>query len=775
MIQGYTLSAWPLLKLENLLEERTVRATRLFLCLFASFAVLVIAGLVGALSQSESPSSGSESAPGSTSAPPRAPVRAVTDHYFGAKVADPYRYMENLNDPEVQSWMKVQNDSTRAALAAISGREQLLTRIRELDQSVPQVRAGRLPGDLYLLLKMLPGENTRKLYLRRGLNGQDRLLVDPEKITLAPADQGKGTNVITGLAVSNNGGLIALGIEPGGDELHGELQVIDVGTGRETGDVIPQVGAEAWMPYWLPDDHSFVYGRLQALPPGAPAAEVRQKFRAYLHILGTDPGKDQPVFGYGVVPSIKVDPSLIASVRTQPDSRWAQGILNGSTTPNSAYYIESVTELGKTNTAWRKVADFSDGVTDIALHNDDLYLLTYKNAPRYQVLRTDARRPDLASAEVVVAPGQAVVTGMNPAQDALYVQLLDGGISRVMRVPYGPHPQVQPVALPFAGSAFIDTDPRLPGALLYLASWTNAFKIYEYDPRTKQATDTQLQPTGPFDEPANIESIEVKVSSYDGTLIPLSVSYPKNIKLDGSNPTLLEGYGAYGISDPPYYEPMRLAWHEKGGVYAVCHVRGGGEYGEEWHLAGKGSTKPNTWRDFIACAQYLIDKNYSSPTRLAGEGVSAGGILIGRTITSQPELFAAAIDKVGMSDTLRSEQTQNGETNIPEFGSVNTEAGFKALYEMSAYDHVQEGTAYPAVLLETGMNDPRVDPWHMAKMTARLQAATASGKPVLLRVDYAGGHGAMGATREQADEQLADEWSFLLWQFGVPEFQPKTQ
>jgi len=746
-------------------------ANRLRLCVFSTFAVLVIIGCGHAWAQSAS----LQSTSGTTSAPPRAPVKPVTDDYFGAKAADPYRYMEDLNDPEVQSWVKAQNDYTRAALAAISGREQLLARIRELDQSVAQVQAGRLPGDLYLLLKILPGENTRKLYLRRGPNGQDRLLVDPEKITLAPVDQGKGTNVITNLAVSNNGRYIALGVEPGGDELHGEIHVVDAGTGRETGDVIPQVGAEAWMPYWLPGDRSFVYGRLQALPPGAPAAEVRQKFRAYLHVLGTDPEKDQPVFGYGVVPSIDVDPSLIASVRTQPDSPWAVGILNGSTTPNSAYYIESVTELGKTNTAWRKVADFSDGVTDVALHNDDLYLLTYKNAPRYQVLRTDARRPDVASAEVVVAPGQAVVTGINPAQDALYVQLLDGGISHVLRVPYGPRPQVQPVALPFAGSAFVGTDPRLPGALLYLTSWTKAFKIYAYDPQTKQVTDTKLQPAGPFDDPTNIESIEVRVSSYDGTLIPLSISYPKNIKLDGSNPTLLEGYGAYGISFTPYYAPTRLAWHEKGGVYAVCHVRGGGEYGEEWHLAGKGATKPNTWRDFIACAQYLIDKKYASATRLAGEGVSAGGILIGRTITSRPELFAAAIDKVGMSDTLRSEQTQNGETNIPEFGSVKTQAGFKELYEMSAYDHLKDGTAYPAVLLETGMNDPRVDPWQMAKMTARLQAATASSKPVLLRVDYVGGHGAMGATREQADEQLADEWSFLLWQFGVPQFQPESR
>jgi len=741
-------------------------AKRLRVYAFASLAILLTARSTVLRSQSVNSSS-------TPASPPVAPVKPVTDDYFGAKVVDPYRYMENLDDPEVQGWIKAQNDHTRAVLASIPGREQLLARIRELDQSVPQVQAVRLPGGLYFCLKLLAGEDVAKLYLRKGLNGEERLLADPEKITLVPSDQGKGKNVISGGAVSNDGKYIALGVVPGGDELHGEVHVIDTSSGREAGDVIPQVGAEAWQPYWLPGNRSFVYGRLQKLPHDAPAAEVRQKFRAYLHVLGTDPDKDSPVFGYGVVPSIDVDPSLIASVQIQPDSHYALGLLNGSVTPNSAYYIAPVDSIGKSDPAWRKVADFADGVTNIAIHDDDLYLLTYKNAQRYKIIRTDARKPDLASAETVVPACQAVIQGMSAAQDALYVRLLDGGLGRVLRVPYGPNPRVEEVALPVKGTVFLGTDPRLPGALLYLTSWTQAFKIYAYDPETKQAMDTKLQPLGPYDNPTNIESAEVQVRSYDGTLVPLSIMYPKGLKLDGTNPTLLEGYGSYGWPFPPYFESTRLAWHEKGGVYAVCHVRGGGEYGEEWHLAGKGPTKPNTWRDFTACAQYLIEKKYTSTARLAGEGVSAGGILIGRAITSQPDLFTAAIDKVGMSDTLRTELTQNGETNIPEFGSVKTEEGFKALNAMSAYHHVKDGTAYPAVLLETGMNDPRVDPWEMAKMTARLQAATASGKPVLLRVDHAGGHGAMGATRAQADEQLADEWSFLLWQFGVPESRPK--
>jgi len=705
--------------------------------------------------------------------PPVAPVRPVTTDYYSTNVVDPYRYMENLKDPEVQAWMMAQGDYTRAVLARISGRGKLLERIRELDQSATRVAAEELPGGLYLVGKVLPGDNTMKLYLRRGLHGKDELLVDPGKITLTPADQGKGKNIIEGVALSNDLRHVAVGIEPGGDELAGELHVMDIATRRETGDVITHVGAEAWEPTWLPDNHSFVYGRLQKLPPGAPAAEVRQKFRSYLHVLGTDPAKDEAVLGYGVAPSVPVTPSEIASVRTQPGSRWALGVITGSVTPNGAFYIEPVADLGKTNSAWRKVAGFPDGVKDIVVHGDDLYVLTYKNAPRYKVILTDARKPGLATAETIVRPGQAVVTGISAARDALYVQLMDGGISRLLRVSYGPRPKVEKVALPFDGSILgMSTDPRLPGALLAMTSWTKARRIYAYDPQAKRLTDTKLQPAGPYDDPANITSVEVKVPSYDGTMVPLSIVYPKMMKLDGANPTLLKGYGGYGFTIPAYFDPTQLAWYDIGGVLAVCHVRGGGAYGEAWHLAGKKATKPNTWRDFIACAQYLIAKKYTSRARLAGMGVSAGGILIGRAITSRPDLFAAAIDKVGLSDTLRYEQTQNGETNIPELGSVKTEAGFKALYAMSAYAHVKQGMAYPAVLLETGMNDPRVDPWQMAKMSARLEAATSSDKPVLLRVDYAGGHGGLGATRQQDEEQHADEMSFLLWQFGVPGFQP---
>jgi prolyl oligopeptidase len=695
------------------------------------------------------------------------------DDYYGAKVVDPYRYMENLKDPEVEAWFKAQDSYTRATLARIPGRSQLLTRIRELDQSVAQLYASRMPDDVYIVFGRLPKEDVFKIYLRNGLKGSDRLLVDPEKVKLVAEDQEKGKNDFSSAAVSDNGKLMVVAIIPGGSEINTELHVFEMATGRETGDVIRHGAcAEGLFVSWLPDNRSFVYGRLQDLPVGAAPGQVRQNFRSYLHVLGTNPDKDAPIFGNGVVSSINVDPSLIASVDIPQGSKYAIGVLNGSVTPNSAYYIAPIDSIGMPNPPWRKIADFDDGVTSVKVHGDDLYLMTYKGASRYKIIRIDARKPDLASAETVVPASESVVAEMNPAKDALYVRLLDGGIGRLLRVPYGPAPKAESVALPFDGSVYLSADSRVPGALLFVATWTKAFKVYAYDPNTAKVTDTRIQPAGPFDDPPNLESVEVKVQSHDGTLVPLSIVHRKDIKLDGSNPTLLEGYGAYGSTINPFFSSTQLAWYELGGVFATCHVRGGGEYGEEWHLAGKGPTKPNTWLDFIACAQYLIDKKYTSPARLAGTGTSGGGVLIGRAITERPDLFSAAIINVGVLDTVRAENSPNGEPNIPEFGTVKTEEGFKALYTMSAYHQVKDQTPYPAVLLTTGSNDPRVAPWMPGKMTARLQAATSSGKPVLLRVDYGGGHGGGSGEAEQQQAD-ADRWSFLLWQFGQAGFQPK--
>jgi len=363
-----------------------------------------------------------------------------------------------------------------------------------------------------------------------------------------------------------------------------------------------------------------------------------------------------------------------------------------------------------------------------------------------------------------------VVRGLSAAADALYATVLDGGVSHVIRIPYGG--EAQQLKLPVDGDVEIfGSDPRTSGIIFALTSWTQASSIYEYDPQSNAVKPTDLQPLGPYDRPDDLTSLEVKVPSYDDTEVPLSIVFKNGMKLDGSNPTILYAYGAYGITMDADFGPSLLAWFERGGVYAVAHVRGGGEYGEEWHKAGYKLTKPNTWRDVIACGQYLIDQKYTSPAHLGVEGGSAGGITVGRTITERPEMFAAATPEVGVMNPLRAETYANGIPNIPEFGSTKTQEGFEDLFAMDSYQHVRDGVAYPAVMLTAGINDPRVTPWMPAKMAARLQAATSSGKPILLRVEYAGGHG-IGASRLQREEEMADVDSFFLWQFGVAGFQP---
>ena len=259
--------------------------------------------------------------------------------------------------------------------------------------------------------------------------------------------------------------------------------------------------------------------------------------------------------------------------------------------------------------------------------------------------------------------------------------------------------------------------------------------------------------------------------SHDGVMVPLSIIYPQNVVLDGSAPLLLNGYGAYGSIRHVGFSPLNLAWLERGGIIAVAHVRGGGEKGRNWHLDGQKLTKPNTWKDLIACSEYLITHKFTSTAKLSIQGGSAGGILIGRAITERPDLFAAAIINVGCTDLLRMETTENGPPNIQEFGTVTTPEGFHALRAMSPLHHVQDGTRYPSVLLTHGLNDRRVDAWMSGKMTARLQAATASANPVLLLLDPEAGHG-IGSKRSQIHDQLASRWAFALWRTGAPDFQP---
>ena len=695
---------------------------------------------------------------------PNTPIRAVIDDYFGTKVVDPYRWLENTSDPEVIAWMKAQNDYTRAVLARIPGRDELLARIKSLDNAGNVVSSLQVWGGHYFYYKTEPGSDNRKLFTRDTLSSPERLLVDTEKMTTA---DGKHYS-IDYFQPSLDGVYVAYGISLGGSE-ESVLHVLQSATGTVLPDSIDR--AEFASPSWLPDGKSFFYTRAQKLAADAPPTAKYQKLKVFRHTLGGDPDSEPLVFGFGANPTVNVDENDFTAVAFSPGAPdFVLGlVIHGVKREIDIYSVPFDANPGA-KTVWKKVADQTDDVTGFDVHAGEIYLLSHKNASRFKVLRTSLGAPDLAHAAVAVPAGEVVVIGISAASDALYVQDLDGGIGRLRRLPYSGG-NIQPIKLPFDGAIqSLVTNPRESGAWLELVSWTKSPLWYSLDAKTDKLTDTALVPPSPVDY-SQIESEEVKAKSADGTMVPLSIIHKRGLVLDGSHPTWLTGYGAYGINYDPYFDPTILVFLERGGIHAIAHVRGGGEYGEDWHLAGQKLTKQHTIDDFLAGGEYLIEHKYTSAAHLAGEGTSAGGITIGGAITQRPEMFGAALIRVGDSDSLRSETMASGPANIPEFGTVTEADGFKALFAMDAYQHVKADTPYPAVLLTTGVNDPRVAPWQAAKMTARLQASTSSGKPILLRVDYDAGHG-IGSTKSQRDIELADEVAFLFWQLGVTGYAP---
>ncbi|MEP7183623.1 MAG: prolyl oligopeptidase family serine peptidase [Betaproteobacteria bacterium] len=698
--------------------------------------------------------------------PPVAPVNDVTDTYFGVAVPDPYRYFEDLKNDGVASWMKAQAGHTRAILDRIPPRAAVLKEIAKYgDAASARVSNVQVVGDHVYYEKRLASQNIPKLYVRRGFAGKERLLVDAEATKGAAGEHYS----LSYYAPSPDNKYLAYGISASGSE-EAVLHVLDVATGKKVGDGIDR--AKFASPSWLPDGR-VLYERLPKLAPGAPETERYQNIRVYAHKLGTDADADPELLGPGFSPRIKVAPVENPYVFHVPGSRHVIALLINGTQREYRIYAAPLDALAGKDTPWVQIADTADEVTDFTVAGDDIYLMTHKDAPRFKVLRTSLATEGLAGATVAIPQGEAVITGLGAAKDALYVRQMNGGLSDLCRLGFGKDARPTKVTLPFTGDIdSLATDPRVAGVVFNASAWTRFGGYYAYDPATAAVRDTKLQPQGPYDNPAGLVATEVRVKSHDGTMVPLSIVHKKGLKLDGTNPTILWGYGAYGISQTPFYRPTYLPWFERGGIFAVAHVRGGGEYGEEWYKGGYKATKPNTWKDAIAAAEWLVANKYTASSKLAIMGGSAGGIFVGRSITERPDLFGAAIDAVPVSDVVRMEFSANGVGNIPEFGTVKEEAGFKGLYAMSAYHWVKDGTPYPAVLVTTGFNDSRVPAWQAGKMAARLQAATSSARPVLLRIDYDAGHG-IGSTKKQAYEERADIFSFLLWQFGVREFQPK--
>jgi prolyl oligopeptidase len=702
--------------------------------------------------------------PPAAAAPPVAPVQPVTDSYYGMVLTDPYRWMEAEPEPQFRQYLEQQNDFARATLARIGGRAALAKDIAAADGLTTDISGMVLDGDTLFYLKRGPSEDLAKLVTRQVKGGAETVLVDP-----AALGGGAHHAAIDQFAPSPDGTYVAYGVSEGGSE-KSVLHIMKVQGRTDLPETIDR--AQFASVSWLPDSSGFFYARLPRPAADAPAREHYSHLAVYQHQLGTKPETDVKQLDGDRLPFPFKAAQAFPQIVITPQSDYAMALVSDGVSPELAIYVAHLGELAERPTPWMKVAGQEDGVTAAALRGSLIFLLTHKDAPRFKVTVGDLADGAGFSTRTVMAEGAGVLTGMVAASDALYVSARHGMETRVERLDYNAS-KADEIRLPFSGTVAagadgLVADPRLPGALFSLESWISPVQWLRYDQDGHGVVDLGLVAKFPRDL-SGYKVVETESVSPDGTHVPLSIIARADVALDHARPTLLDGYGAYGIAYDPHFLAAYLPFLDRGGVFAVAHVRGGGEFGQAWHDGGKLATKKNSVTDYLAAAQKLIDMGYTDHAHLAGTGTSAGGMTIGGAMTSDPSMFAAALIRVGATNLVREEEQENGPSNIPEFGTVKDRAQFGYLLANDAYQHVKDGTPYPAVLLTGGFDDPRVSVWEPAKMAARLQAATSSGKPVLLRVEFDAGHG-IGSTRAQVDAEQADELSFLLWQMGAPGF-----
>jgi prolyl oligopeptidase len=663
----------------------------------------------------------------------------------GVEIVDPYLWLEDGESERVRRWTEEQNAWTRAHLDALPKREEIKRRLGELlsigNISSPVPRKGR-----YFYTRREGQQNQPILYVRDGLHGRDRVLIDPNG--LSP----DGTVALDWWYPSPDGKLLAYGLSRNGDE-RSTLYILDVDTGRNLTEAIPNTRAASVA--WLPDSSGFFYTRFPA-PGSVPKGEENYHRRVFLHKLGTDPTKDEEIYRR------EERPSEWPSVELSRDGRWLLISVGRGWAANDLY----IRDLRREDARLIPVAEGREAIFDGAVIGDKLYIRTTEGAPHGRILVVDAANPrrdawrevvpESAAATIesfAIIGGKIFVNRLERASSRLSVYTLDGKLEDELKLP----------TLGSIGGVTGEEDGT--EAFFGFSSFAFPPTVYRYDLRGKR-TNRWESVEAPGVDPRSVEVKQVFYPSKDGTRVSLFLVYRKDLRFDGDRPTLLYGYGGFNISLTPSFNRGLYLWLEHGGVYAVANLRGGGEYGEEWHRAGMLERKQNVFDDFIAAAEYLIRERVTNPKRLAIQGGSNGGLLVAAALTQRPDLFRAVVCQVPLTDMLRYHRFLIAKLWIPEYGSADDPQQFKYLYAYSPYHRVRKGERYPATLITTAESDTRVDPLHARKFAAALQAANASENPILLRVETKAGHGA-GKPLSKQLEEATDIWSFLFWQLGL--------
>jgi prolyl oligopeptidase len=546
-------------------------------------------------------------------------------------------------------------------------------------------------------------------------------------------------------------------VDRGGNEIT-KVTVIEVDSSAVLPDSLDSIWGE-FPVQWLSDASGFTYTQMapqDQLAAGDPMTNMRTR----IHYLGK-PVKDDPVLlGSGINAKAPMDPNEFPIIYAGLDSDYAVARADGAH-PEGRIWVAPKTEAIAPGTPWKGVAALADDVHDADAHGSVLYLFSVKDAPNGRILALDLSRApfSLENASVLVPESHdAVITGIACAHDALYVRRMRVGIDSFLRIPYG-STQPEVLSLPFEGAAYLmSAQPRENGLVFTLQGWTQPRVAFAYDPSSDSVVDLKLGANAPGDY-SNLVADETEAVSPDGTHVPLTIITRKNVQRDGGNLAILDGYGGYGISVQPYFDPESLEWVKAGHILAFAHVRGGGDKGDSWRLGGKPPRKENGVADFVACAERLTAMKLTTPTRTAAEGASAGGLLVGGAITRAPAAFGAASIHAGMLNPVRLLAGGNGANQIVEVGDPRTEAGLKAIAAMDPCMRIREGVRYPVLMLEVGLNDSRVPPWESGKFGARVLAALPQENSVWFRTSGDTGH--FSDSEDQAGEELADEFAFL--------------
>jgi prolyl oligopeptidase len=690
-------------------------------------------------------------------APPTA-VRPAIDTLQGVVVSDPYRWLEDAADPAVRAWSDAQNARARSYLDGLPVRSAIRGELESLTSTTsPAWYNLKRAGDtIFAMLSQPPRQQPMLVAMPSSADpAQAKIIVDPNAI------DAKGATAIDWFAPSNDGRYVAASLSQGGSE-DGILHVIEVASGKEVGAPIadvqyPTAGGSVT---WATDSTGFWYTRY---PMDGPAEDRHFYQRVYFHALGTQVSDDALVLG-PEIPNPRIAEILLDS---SFDSTHHTAIIENG---DSGDYRLFTMETGR----FIPIGGAGDRIIAAAYGPDRaLYIVSRKDGPHGEILKLAAGDLDIGHARVIVPEDDGTIAPVGEegnlpfliTSDRLYVKKLVGGPSRVDIYDLDGR-KLGVVPLPDVASVDELIQGEGDGVLFSVATYLRPTYFARFDPGSGKVAETGLAQTSPvrFDD---AELVREFALSKDGTRIPVNIIRRKGTKLDGSNPALLYGYGGYGISlTPQFLGAERRVWLDGGGIYAIANIRGGGEYGEAWHREGALTRKQNVFDDFFAAAQRLTALGYTTPNRLAIRGGSNGGLLMGAELTQHPDAFRAVVAQVGIYDMLRVELDPNGAFNTTEFGSVKDPDQFRALYAYSPYHHVVDGTAYPSVLFTTGANDGRVNPMQSRKMTARLQAATSSGRPIYLATSANSGHGHGSALSVRID-QGADYLAFLFDQLGM--------